>query len=282
MADDQVTYYIADSGPTIVRRLSSQGKGEFDVTDQDFRLRARPQWSDTVVLDEAMVKNTSTDELSYDPKDGDFPEPGIYKAWIKVTYTDGRSVTTEEFDIFVLEHAPGSGVRVGAISRAARALSPIAWDSLRGYSDYGDPELQRVIELAKLRTLPSTVDAVNEAGLDPRVVDYVAKLALVKNILPAVIDYWTSIMVSQSARANSDEVKTYPDRIRAVEGQIDRFAADIAEQASEIGAIVGVSPGVSMPGPVVVGGGPRITPDISCAPSPLSRRRTTPVGLDSE
>jgi hypothetical protein len=61
---------------------------------------------------------------------------GPYKVWAHV---DDINQDSTEVDLMVFEHAPGEGQRVGAVWRACRALEPISWDSLRNYTDYGDP-----------------------------------------------------------------------------------------------------------------------------------------------
>jgi hypothetical protein len=44
---DVLTFYIDDTAPAIVRRLSLQEGGDFDVVgSQQFRLLVRPLWSE--------------------------------------------------------------------------------------------------------------------------------------------------------------------------------------------------------------------------------------------
>lgn len=237
---DTLVYYVNNLGPQIVRTLTDPLTGNvFDIQAGDsFHLRMRQRYSSAVILDKVMVPDVAANTVSYTPASGDAPftTEGVYRAWV---FYVNASQDIEEFEILVLQHAPGEGTTVGAIWRAARALEPVSWDALRGYSDYGDVELQRVIELAKLRVLPTAVDADGEANLDPRVVDYVAKKVLVDNVLSAAISFWTNQTISQSARGNTEEVVTYPDRIRAAEAAILRYASDLERQLPEVTGVLG-------------------------------------------
>jgi hypothetical protein len=268
---DVLTFYIDDTAPAIVRRLSLQEGGDFDVVgSQQFRLLVRPLWGTSTILDVAMTPNVDTDELTYAPQVGDFDTEGIYRGWVLADLGAGAVEQTDEFQINVFAHAPGDGTRVGAVWRAARALEPIAWDALRAYPDYGDVELQRVIELAKLRVLPTTVSAVGEADQDLRVIDYIAKRVLVDNVLSAAISFWTNQTVAQSARGNTEEVVTYPDRIRAAEGAIARYTGDLERQLPEVEEILG-SVATQYDAPAVNMGGTMLTPGLDeYSPMPIS------------
>jgi hypothetical protein len=258
---DVLPFYIDDTAPAIVRSLSLQGGGDFDVdTGQQFRLRVRPMWSEQLVLDVAMTADITTDELTYAPQAGDFDTEGIYRGWVVANLGAGAVQQTDEFQINVFAHAPGDGTRVGAVWRAARALEPVSWDALRAYPDYGDVELQRQIELAKLRVLPATVSAADEAAQDPRVIDYIAKRVLVDNVLSAVISFWTNQTIAQSARGNTEEVVTYPDRIKAAVDAMARYRDDLGRQLPEVEKILGSvatqydAPSVNTPGPMLTPG----------------------------
>jgi hypothetical protein len=264
---DRITYYTGNRAPNIVRTLSSQDAGDFDVTPgQTFHLRVRPSWSSAVMLDQPMLPDEVGDTLTYFPQAGDFDAEGIYRAWIYVTLTNGASQDTDEFEIVVLEHAPGEGTRIGAIWRAARALEPVSWDALSHYPDYGDVELQRQIELAKLRALPSTVAAADEDNLDPRVTDYIAKKALVDNVLSAAISFWSNQTIQQTARGNSEEVVTYESRIATAERAILRYRDDLARQQPEVDKILGTSESI-YDAPTLNTIGPLLTPSLDEYPA---------------
>jgi hypothetical protein len=270
MADDRITYFLDERAPRIIRRLTSKA-GDFDVDTQDFRLRVRPMWSDQLTLDAAMTPDATADTVSYDPADGDFSTEGIYKAWVVVISGDVEQ-STDEFEIQVLAHAPGAGVRTGAVWRAARAMTPVAWDSVRGYPDYGDVELQRQVDLAKLRVLRVPLSADAEQALDPRVVDYIAKKVLVDSVLEAAISYWTNQVISRTAYGNSTEVSTYPDRIATTERQLARFKLDLEANAVEVEDIIG-SFGPAQLGPVLFDGGRPITPGLDEMPRTMRPAR---------
>ena len=275
--EDRVIYYAGNSAPNIVRTLSMQDLGDFDIVPgQSFRLRVRPMWSDEIVLDVAMLVDTATDTITYVPQASDFAQEGVYRAWVYVTLASSVTQDTDEFDILVRSHGPGEGTAVSSVYRAARALEPVAWDSLKNYPDYGDVELQRVIELAKLRVAGSAVAVADEADLDPRVVDYIAKQVLANNVLYAAISFWTNQFIQQSSRGNSDEVITYPDRIRAAEAAIVRYREDLARQLPEIEPLVGSTS--TYDAPMLSEMGPLLTPGLGEYPAHPGIRQSYPWG----
>lgn len=265
---DRLVYYLDNRGPTIIRRLSTQTDA-FDIEPGlTFRLRVRNRWGSATIIDALMEPDVDSDTLTYEPQDGDFSAEGSYRAWITTDFGSNVTQDTDEFVIDVLAHAPGETARVGYVWRAARAKIPTAWDALRSYIDYGDPELQRVIELAKLRVLRTAVPPDNEASLDPRVVDYIAKKVLVDDVLEAAIDYYRNKVVSRTAQGNSSEVETYPDRIAALERQLGRFQADLEAQAGELDEILGTGSGTKLLAPALSGVGPLVTPGLESFPRP--------------
>jgi hypothetical protein len=258
MAEMPLIYYVGNAGPRIAMRLSSL-LGDYDfVTGQQVKIRARPAWGSGTALDVAATVDVTADTVSYTPQPGDFTQVGHYKVWAHIEDINQDST---EVDLMVFEHAPGEGQRVGAIWRAARALEPVSWDSLRAYSDYGDVELQRVIELAKLRVLAAATPVGDEASLDPRIVDFIAKKALAENVLYAAISFWSDQVVQQTARGNSEEVVTYPDRIKAASDAIQRYRDDLARQAGEVASLLGSVSG-AYDAPALDGVGSLLTPGL--------------------
>lgn len=265
---DRLVYYLADQGPTIVRRLSSQGSGTLDiVAGMSFKLKVRPRFGGNLLINATMTPDVTADTVTYQPQPTDFVEEGAFRAWIELTIS-GAVQSTDEFDLDVLAHGPGQGVRTGAVARAARALVPIAWDSVRGVKGFGDIELQRQIDLAKLRVLRVATTVVQEDALDPRVVDYLAKKVLVDSVLSAVIDFWTNQTVTRVAHANSQEVETYPDRIRAAEKQLDRFRAELEDLKEEVELIIGKPTGVLTLAPALDSYDDLVTPGLEDFPRP--------------
>lgn len=262
---DTIKFYASNLGPAIVRKLPTSTGEDLDIQPGDtFKLRMRALYGSTTLLDKTMAPDVDENTVSYQPVAADTPfkTEGIYRAWV---YYVNAAQDTDEFEIVVFAHAPGEGTRIGAIWRAARALEPVSWDSLRNYSDYGDPELQRVIELAKLRVLGTAVPVADEASLDPRVVDYIAKKVLADNVLSAAISFWTDQVVQQSARGNSEEVVTYPDRIKAAMDAIVRYRDDLERQGGELGPIIG--PSTTYNAPMLDDVGPMLTPGLSEYPA---------------
>jgi hypothetical protein len=259
---DTIPFYVSNLGPAIVRTFDPS---VLDVVDgQVFRLRVRELYGSTVLFDKVMVADVDANTVTYQPVAADtiFTQPGIYRAWVQ--YTNVKQ-DTDEFEILVLEHAPGEGARIGAVWRAARALEPVSWDSLRAYRDYGDAELQRVIELAKLRVVGTPVSVADEQSLDPRIVDFIAKKVLADNVLSAAISFWTDQVVQQTARGNSEEVVTYPDRVRAAMDAIVRYRGDLERQTSELGPILG--PATTYDAPAIDTFGPLLTPGLDEYPA---------------
>jgi hypothetical protein len=239
---DELVYYIDNSAPAIVRRLSTQGGRTLNIEPgMNFRIKARPIQSDNIVLDESMTVDLDEDTVTYQPDATDFATEGVYKAWISVNLGGSAEQDTDEFIINVYAHHPGQGTRVGTIYEACHALVPVAWNTVRGLPNYGDLQLQRLIELAKLRVLPSPVAITGEASLDPRVIDYIAKKVLVDHVLETAIDFWRNEVIARTVRSNSEEVETYPDRIRALEKQLERFRLDLANQESELQELIGAT-----------------------------------------
>lgn len=272
---DTILFYSNNLAPAIVRTFDPNVLAV--EAGQQFKLRVRAHQGSTLLLDKTMTLDTEANAVAYQPVVADVPftQEGVYRAWVH--YVNVKQ-DTEEFEILVFAHAPGEGTRTGAVWRAARALEPVSWDSLRAYNDYGDVELQRVIELAKLRVLASPTPVGDEASLDPRIVDFIAKKALADNVLYAAISFWSDQVVQQSARGNTEEVKTYPDRIKAAEEAIKRYREDLERQAGEVAEIIGSVSG-SYDAPALNDYGPLLTPGLDEYPSmpvtgPYYRYRT--------
>jgi hypothetical protein len=271
---DVLTYYLDNQAPAIVRRISGQG-GDFDLQPgMNFRIKVRNRYDDTVLIDEQMSPDFDADTLTYEPQPTDFTEEGVYRAWIEIDLGGSVMQDTDEFDLNVFAHAPGQGVRTGAVARAARGMVPDAWESVRGVKDYGDVELQRQIELAKLRVIRSPVTMAAENSLDPRVVDYIAKKVLVDGVIETAIDIMRNKVVTRTARGNSEEVESYPDRIRSLENQLQRFEEDLEAQLAEVEEIIGAPTGPLQQGPELDIADPLITPGLESFPSPYA----TPLG----
>lgn len=268
MADSPLIYYLGNTGPTIQMRLSSL-TGDYDFqAGQGVKIRARPAWAAWSGFEVDAVVDPDADTVSYTIQPADFTVVGPYKVWAHIVDVNQDST---EADLMIFDHAPGEAQRVSAIWRAARALEPVSWDALRSYADYGDTELQRAIELAKVRVLPTTVPVTDEDSLDPRVVDYIAKRVLVDNVLSAAISFWTNQTVSQNARGNTEEVVAYPDRIRAAEAAMLRYGIQLENQLGEVETVLGVAVANAYDPPMVDTIGPLLTPGLEeYQPQPIT------------
>lgn len=256
---DPIIYQIGET-ITISRRLSEM-TGVVNVDPSNvYQLIGRLSNSSDVVFTQTMTPDVESDTIACDVGSSEISLVGAYKLWIRINSGSGYQ-DVKEFDLVANMHAVGNGAEVGQIFLAARGLSPVAWRALRGFSSYGDDQLQYSIDLAKLRVLKAPLATSAEVALDPRVVDYIAKRCLVDSVLPAVIDFWTDQIVAQSAHGNSAEVKTFPDRIAAVQKQIDRFSAALDAQYDEVVAIIGPI-GTPLAAPLVVDPGAIVMPTL--------------------
>jgi hypothetical protein len=256
-------YYVGENSPRISKTLSSV-LGSFDVVvGQTFTLLVRPRDTGEIVLNVVMTADVDANAVYYDPQDGDFNAEGYYRAWIHVDLGGGTTQDTDEWDLVVFSHSPGVGVRIGAVARMARRRVPIAWDALRNYVEYGDPGLQEIVELVKLRSLPDgmIVTAADEESLDVRVTNYVALLAAIE-VLKVAMEYWTGQYVTQTA-VGSAEVRSYPDRIAAAEKLLPILMhdADVARAEAEI--VLGQIGGLVTSGATMVDGGPLVTAGVN-------------------
>jgi hypothetical protein len=96
-----------------------------------------------------------------------------------------------------------------------------------------------------------------EESLDLRIVNYIAHVAALEAIL-AALDYWTNQVVSQTARG-SDEIQTFPDRIRANEILLASLRGRTDALRAEAEEVLGVPAG-STTAPTLLNGGTPITP----------------------
>jgi hypothetical protein len=97
-------------------------------------------------------------------------------------------------------------------------------------------------------------------------VDFIAKKALSENVLYAAISFWSDQVVQQSARGNSEEVQTFPDRIKAATDAIDRYRKDLERQAGEVSELLG-SLTSAYDAPMLDSYGPMLTPGLDEYPA---------------
>jgi hypothetical protein len=84
------------------------------------------------------------------------------------------------------------------------------------------------------------------------------------------ISFWTDQVVQQSARGNSEEVVTYPDRVKAAQEAIDRYRKDLENQLSEDAGVLGPTSS-AYAAPALLDSGPLLTPGLDeYRPMPVS------------
>jgi hypothetical protein len=217
----------------------------------------------------ATVIDLASDTVKYEWRDpSELPSEGMYRGWFVVTRA-GVPEHTDEFDILVADHAPGEGTRTGAIWRAARGEGAIAWDALRKLADYGDPELQRKIDVVKLRVLGAALPVESEAALDVRVADYIGKLVAIE-VIPAAIDFWMDQVQSTTIGRGAEEIQTFPNRISAMQARLTYLERAVEKLESSIIAIIGRSDKQLPEAPTVDTEGPMITPGLEHFPAPYT------------
>lgn len=280
---DDARFTVGFTDPPLVRQLAREDGGRFGLAqDDDVVFYMRLAESDELVIDgaAAAVSDPQADTVRYDWAAGDILEDGWFRGWFRVTRaTDSKVFEFPEFDILGVLHAPGEGVRMGAVARAARLEIPVAWDALRRYDQYGDVGLQEKVETVKLSILNSVITAEAEGALDRRVIDYIAKNVAIE-IIPAAIDYWTNQIVSQTT-PQGGEIATYPDRIAALRKTQEYLLARADKLKLTIETLVGAPISHVPDAPMVDTVGPFITPGLEDFPAPFDTRTTRagePVG----
>ena len=221
----------------------------------------------------ADIADVASDTVRYDWQTADVDTEGDFRGWFRVTSSQGVE-ETPEFDIMGLEHSPGVGVETGAIARAARREIPVAWDMLAKLPGYGDIELQEKVETVKLFVLGSSVAVADEANLDRRVIDYLGKSVAIE-VIPAAIDFWSNQIVSQTARG-SDEVQTYPDRIKALEDKLVYLTQAKERMRLRIEDLLGFATERLLSAPAVDNQRPLVTPGLETVPAPFGPFSTDP------
>jgi hypothetical protein len=258
-----VVFYLGNESPRISRTLSSITGGAVMPPGTVYRLMIRRRESSDVVLDKPM--QVSDESVYYDPVPGDFDEQGWFRAWVRILVGGSASIVqdVDEFDIVVVDHAPGYGVRTGAIARLSGRRVPVAWAALRARPGYGDAGLQELIDLTKLRWLPAgmSVSAAQEDGLDLRVTNFLALVTSIE-VLKVAIEYWTGEVVSQTAVGSGSEVYSYPDRIKAAKELLELLEKDVAGTQAEAEDVLGATLGLSHGGVDMVDGSEPWTPGI--------------------
>lgn len=239
---DQIRVPLGSTQPPIDRQLVRRDNKPVDLSDAALTVQffMRRYESATLLVAAAPASKLKPDEgiVRYEPAAGDFASEGRFTGWFRVLSGGTNPEDFDEFELLVYAHDYGAGARLGPIARAARAEMPVAWDLVRDYEAYGDPELSRKVETVKLNILRATVPVGDEESLDLRVIDYIGKAAALE-IIEAAIDIWSDRIVSQSTPRGDGEVHTFPDRIAALERKKKRLEEWLAKNSTLIGEIIG-------------------------------------------
>lgn len=95
------------------------------------------------------------------------------------------------------------------IALAARDEIPETWDALIEANTFGEPALERRLDIVMYRVFGAALDQAEQDALSPLLAAYVGKLFALDLIIPG-IDYWSKQAISHSA--GERESKTYKDR----------------------------------------------------------------------
>lgn len=204
----------------------TENEREKDLTGATVKFRMRLEHLTTLSIDaDAVVEDQSSKrgKVRYDWDTGDTDAQGIYRFWWFITYQDGTTQETPENRFVIYEHAPGEGVRTGAIAVDARYHLPTTYDVLAKKN--GDAYMQGVIEVVKYRVLDDIVLAADESSLNPLVINYLGKLVALE-LIPAGLDYWLDQHQQISAQG-TDESVSYPDRVNALKKLEESLIAQV-------------------------------------------------------
>lgn len=115
---------------------------------------------------------------------------------------------------------------LGVIAATAREQLPITWDALANDPRYGEPGLQRAVELVKFKTFGMSVEPdLEEDTYNPLIVEYVGKLVALQ-IIPAGADFWSSQTRTLTAKSGN-ETKAFNDRVADLWRLYDRLRAEV-------------------------------------------------------
>jgi hypothetical protein len=124
----------------------------------------------------------------------------------------------------------------GVIAERVRGILPVTWDAMSKDARYGDALLRSTIDTAKERILGENVTPPDEANYPLLVVDYVAKIAILELITPA-IDYWMNMPISTSA-TGTNENQTYTERVTALQQLRENLLAETRRLAGDVATLI--------------------------------------------
>ncbi len=238
---DPIVVFTGATGQKIDDVILVGGKARDLTSDGGLKFKMRHADSDVLKVDADGVKyGGSSGKVYYQWIDDDLNEPGEYYFWWHLDLDTGFPIDTPETLLIVPSHRPGRRIPTGAIYQRARGILPVTWTVLEDSPRYGDRLLQDRIEVCKLNILGAANVAVDdEDTLDIRVQDYIGKYVALWTI-PAGIDYWLDQKETLSTGGGqTNEIISFPDRIKALEAIQERLLAEIAKETPTIEAILG-------------------------------------------
>jgi hypothetical protein len=223
-------------GTNLEYRIELQNKAvNLDGASVQFKMREHDS-AQLHVDNDATIADATRGEVAYTWEASDLDIPGEYLGWFEVDLGSAL-IVTPEFQIIIAEHAPGIRTRTGAIYRAAKSYIPETWGNLERLDYYGDAVLQEKINLIKEKILVDDVLVDDEEDLNIRIIDYLAKLAVIA-VIPAGADYWANQRIEVSA-TGTNETATYPDRAKALWELHKRLIVEVNQDRAEIEELLG-------------------------------------------
>jgi hypothetical protein len=233
---EKIVIYNTEIGQPIndIIKIGTKAFNIPNLSTAEFKMR---YWDSEVlkVNEAATIVQANSGKVGYTWKAEDLDEPGQYFAWWKID-VDGAIIESDEFPVIVATHSPGLRTRIGAIYNSAKSFMPVTWSKLEGSDHYGDAQLQNKVDIAKLGLLGYEISAEDESNLDIRVINYLAKIAVI-SVIPAGKDYWASMAESKTA-GTPDEVVSYPDRIEMLDQLHEQLVEEIAAERDIIGDLI--------------------------------------------
>lgn len=121
----------------------------------------------------------------------------------------------------------------GAIADRVRGIMPVSFDMLTSSATFGDGAMRTLIDTVKTKVMGENLSPVAEATYSLIVIDYLAKLAALELINPA-IDAWRNEPVVVGATGTNEQV-TYTDAVTA----LTALREDLLRQTKRDWATVG-------------------------------------------
>lgn len=235
MKDKPIIIYLNNTGQPLSDQIKI-GTKPFSIPNGalvSFKMR----YADSAILkvdSGADIVDAVKGKVSYEWGDTDLDTKGEYKAWWEIV-AGQKIVDSEEFSIIVAEHAPGYRTTTGAIYRTASSFLPSTWTALENSPTYGDALLQEKVEYVKMHILSSAIPVENEADLDIRVLEFLAKNVALK-VIPAGIDYWLDQKVSVriETAAAGQEIYDYEDRAKSLMDLYDKLLEEISLEEKDV------------------------------------------------